>query len=133
MLVSVSLTLSLFKKSDQCDACRNYRDGPFCVPTCPRDDVTKRYKYPDDNRVCQECHANCIDGCNGPENTVGPKGCNLCKVSVAKADRTGVDYCLNETEACPSGYYSTGSLPKALSHLKGEKVRLVRTCIFSYR
>ena len=41
------------------------RDGPYCVAQCPEE------KYPDDDRVCQSCHKNCVGGCTGPENNIG--------------------------------------------------------------
>ena len=114
----------LFQGADQCDACRNYKDGPFCVSSCPKDDVKKTYKYPNEEGICQPCHSNCIDGCTGPENRVGPNGCNSCRVSVLNADENAVEQCLNETEPCPSGYFSSRNPPNALSILKGHKVSI---------
>ena len=114
--------LLLFQNADQCDACRNYKDGPFCVSSCPRDDENKIYKYPNASGICEPCHPNCIDGCTGPENKVGPNGCNSCRVSVLNAAETAVEQCLNETEACPSGYFTSRIAPDSLPQLKGEKV-----------
>ncbi|XP_067930070.1 epidermal growth factor receptor-like isoform X2 [Watersipora subatra] len=108
--------------ADQCDACRNYKDGPFCVSECPKDDEKQMYKYPDKFNVCQPCHPNCIEGCSGPENLVGPNGCSKCAVSVLSDDETEVVHCLNETQTCPSGYFTSRNPPEVLSHLKGEKV-----------
>ena len=114
----------LFQGADQCDACRNYKDGPFCVARCPKDDFKETHKYPNEEGICQPCHSNCIDGCTGPENRVGSNGCNSCRVSVLNADENAVEQCLNETEPCPSGYFSSRNPPNALSILKGHKVSI---------
>jgi L1 cell adhesion molecule len=47
------------------------RDGPFCVQKCPDT------KY-SDNGDCKHCHYNCVYGCSGPNNTIGPSGCKSC-------------------------------------------------------
>ena len=114
-----------FQGADKCDECRNFRDGPFCVESCPNSADRNVYKFADENKVCQPCHANCVGGCNGSANTVGPNGCNLCHVSVANEAETGIVKCLNETEPCPSGYFASRNPPQALSHLKGNTVSMI--------
>ena len=54
-----------------CSKCKNVRDGPFCVKKCPDT------KYSDEGD-CKMCHYNCVYGCLGPNNTIGPYGCNSC-------------------------------------------------------
>lgn len=66
-----------------CTACKNGRDGPFCVPFCPQS------KY-NDRGECKPCHPNCINGCNGPENTIGPTGCKSCEKAIINGDFTVV-------------------------------------------
>lgn len=58
-----------------CTVCKNAKDGPFCVKTCPDS------KY-NDNGLCRPCHSNCIYGCNGPENTISEQGCNSCEKAI---------------------------------------------------
>lgn len=90
--------------------------------------MKKVYKFPDANGVCQPCHDNCIGGCTGPGNKVGLGGCNSCKVSVANANESGIERCLNETATCPKGYFTSRNPPPALAHLKGERVSNVSLC-----
>ncbi|XP_039508295.1 epidermal growth factor receptor-like isoform X2 [Pimephales promelas] len=56
---------------DKCTACANYKDGPHCVPRCPQGVPGEKdiliWKYADEMRVCQSCHENCTQGCNGPD------------------------------------------------------------------
>ena len=80
-----------------CDACKHTKDGPFCVKECPDG------KY-DANGECQPCHKNCIGGCQGPLNTVGPNGCNSCDKIIIGSNKT-VEECLNNNEECPTGYF----------------------------
>ena len=82
---------------DNCHTCKHVKDGPFCVPKCP---ITKF----DQNSECLKCHDNCVDGCTGPDNTIGPNGCNSCEKAILNADQT-VLKCLQRNETCPSGYY----------------------------
>ncbi|KAM9337473.1 melanoma receptor tyrosine-protein kinase-like [Symphorus nematophorus] len=60
---------------DQCSQCAHFKDGPHCVPRCPRGEVGDRetliWKYPDRMGQCQSCHQNCTQGCSGP----GLSGC----------------------------------------------------------
>lgn len=83
--------------SDFCDACKHTKDGPFCVKECPDG------KY-DFNGECKPCHKNCVGGCKGPLNTVGPSGCNACDKVILTGDFS-VEKCLNANENCPAGYY----------------------------
>ena len=88
-----------------CDECKHTKDGPFCVKECPDG------KY-DHNGECQPCHKNCIGGCKGPENTVGPQGCNSCDKVIISSDKN-VDRCLNSNEECPQGHYLEWLSPQA--------------------
>ena len=60
--------------ADSCFACHYSKDGANCVEECP----TGKYN---DNGECKICNENCKNGCKGPENTLGPNGCdgNDCK------------------------------------------------------
>jgi L1 cell adhesion molecule len=62
-----------------CTGCKRVKDGPFCIPVCP----TSKY---DAAGECQPCHENCVDGCKGPENTIGPNGCNSCEKAIINGD-----------------------------------------------
>merc|ERR1719228_39421 len=83
--------------ADSCDECKHTKDGPFCVKECPDG------KY-DANGECQPCHKNCVGGCKGPENTVGPNGCNSCEKVIIDANLT-INQCLQAKEECPDGFY----------------------------
>ncbi len=85
----------------KCDRCRHSKDGPFCVRECP----VVKYRDPSSG-VCKPCHANCVDGCSGPENTIGPRGCNACEKAVISADAEVVR-CLRERDPCPDGFYES--------------------------
>ena len=69
--------------ADNCTACKNSKDGIYCVNECPST------KY-EDNGHCKPCHENC-DGCTGP----GADNCITCKNS--KMDG---EFCVPE---CPDG------------------------------
>lgn len=82
-----------------CTACKNVRDGPYCVAECP----ISKYNY---NGECKPCHENCISGCTGPNNTLGIGGCNSCeKAIVSMYNPNVVEQCLKVDETCPDGYY----------------------------
>ncbi|XP_035219957.1 epidermal growth factor receptor-like isoform X2 [Stegodyphus dumicola] len=88
-----------------CTQCRNARDGPYCVSQCPLS------KY-NENRECMPCHENCVNGCTGPRNTVGPGGCNSCDKAIVSAyDPNIVEQCLKPDEPCPDGFYQEYSGP----------------------
>ncbi|XP_035526470.1 epidermal growth factor receptor [Morone saxatilis] len=61
--------------SGNCTKCANFQDGLFCVSRCPQgmpgEDDMLVWKYADENKVCQLCHKNCTQGCNG----AGLQGC----------------------------------------------------------
>uniref|UniRef100_A0A8C4H5U2 Receptor protein-tyrosine kinase n=1 Tax=Dicentrarchus labrax TaxID=13489 RepID=A0A8C4H5U2_DICLA len=61
--------------SGNCTKCANFQDGLFCVSRCPQgmpgEDDMLVWKYVDENKVCQLCHENCTQGCNG----AGLQGC----------------------------------------------------------
>ncbi|KAG7488810.1 hypothetical protein MATL_G00038350 [Megalops atlanticus] len=61
---------------DKCTECAFFKDGPHCVHKCPHgvpgEGDTVIWKYADQERVCQQCHENCTQGCTGP----GLAGCN---------------------------------------------------------
>ncbi|KAL7639995.1 UNVERIFIED_CONTAM: hypothetical protein RMT77_009409 [Armadillidium vulgare] len=96
--------------SSHCVRCKNVKDGPYCVATCPCS------KY-NNNGECENCHANCIEGCKGPENNVGEHGCNFCKKAIVN-DKNDVEYCLQENEQCPYGYFSELVVSKSSDLLK---------------
>ncbi|KAJ8970168.1 hypothetical protein NQ317_000777 [Molorchus minor] len=83
--------------ADNCTTCKYFKDGPFCVSSCP----TNKYE---ENGVCKQCHTACVDGCTGPKNTVGLGGCNSCELAIMNENAT-VDVCLHKHESCPDGYY----------------------------
>ena len=89
---------------DGCDACKHTKDNYVCVDECP---VTKydnngecepchescmngcfgpgpnlcnacNHGTYSDNGNCVPCHENCLS-CKGPENVIGPNGCEACK------------------------------------------------------
>uniref|UniRef100_A0A3B4BWY3 Receptor protein-tyrosine kinase n=1 Tax=Pygocentrus nattereri TaxID=42514 RepID=A0A3B4BWY3_PYGNA len=56
--------------ADQCEVCVRLQDGPHCVSSCPEGVMGENglviYKFPNAQRKCQPCHANCTIGCTGP-------------------------------------------------------------------
>ncbi|KAK7884303.1 hypothetical protein WMY93_027426 [Mugilogobius chulae] len=56
--------------ADECEACNNFKDGPFCMSSCPAgvNDGQKGmiFKYPNREGHCESCHPNCTQGCSGP-------------------------------------------------------------------
>ncbi|XP_066564643.1 receptor tyrosine-protein kinase erbB-3a isoform X2 [Amia ocellicauda] len=56
--------------ADECEVCAQKKDGPHCVPSCPKGVMGAKgliYKYSDSNERCEPCHTNCTQGCTGPE------------------------------------------------------------------
>lgn len=62
-----------------CTACKNVKDGPYCVSACPAS------KY-NESGECMPCHENCAGGCNGPENNIGLGGCLSCDKAIINGD-----------------------------------------------
>uniref|UniRef100_A0A3P8VDG6 Receptor protein-tyrosine kinase n=1 Tax=Cynoglossus semilaevis TaxID=244447 RepID=A0A3P8VDG6_CYNSE len=56
--------------ADECVECANFRDGPYCMSSCPTgvNDGHKGliFKYPNREGHCEPCHHNCTQGCSGP-------------------------------------------------------------------
>ncbi|XP_032801612.2 receptor tyrosine-protein kinase erbB-4-like [Petromyzon marinus] len=56
--------------SENCSACRNFKEGPLCVSKCPSgiqgENNTVIYKYPNAFNICMPCHTSCIHSCTGP-------------------------------------------------------------------
>uniref|UniRef100_A0AAR2JED7 receptor protein-tyrosine kinase n=1 Tax=Pygocentrus nattereri TaxID=42514 RepID=A0AAR2JED7_PYGNA len=52
--------------ADQCEVCVRLQDGPHCVSSCPEGVMGENglviYKFPNAQRKCQPCHANCTIG-----------------------------------------------------------------------
>uniref|UniRef100_A0A3B4ARP3 receptor protein-tyrosine kinase n=1 Tax=Periophthalmus magnuspinnatus TaxID=409849 RepID=A0A3B4ARP3_9GOBI len=52
--------------ADECEACINFKDGPFCMSSCPAgvNDGQKGliFKYPNREGHCEACHPNCTQG-----------------------------------------------------------------------
>ena len=82
----------------KCHKCKNVKDGPFCVEKCPLS------KYNNSYGECQDCHNNCQEGCHGPENNIGPRGCVTCDKAIINKELEVVQ-CLQEKELCPMGYF----------------------------
>ncbi|XP_076329616.1 epidermal growth factor receptor-like isoform X2 [Tachypleus tridentatus] len=103
-----------------CTQCRNVRDGPYCVAKCPH------MKYSHNGGECKLCHQNCLSGCTGPKNTVGPNGCVSCEKAVLSGhNRNVVEYCLKGEEPCPDGYYIEYVSPREEGSLKSLAGKLV--------
>lgn len=69
------------------------------------------------NGECWPCHENCVDGCQGPKNTIGPNGCNSCEKAIINGD-VSIDRCLRTNESCPDGYYYEWVGPQEQGPLK---------------
>uniref|UniRef100_A0A8C5MBC5 receptor protein-tyrosine kinase n=1 Tax=Leptobrachium leishanense TaxID=445787 RepID=A0A8C5MBC5_9ANUR len=84
--------------SDQCAECAHYKDGPYCVKSCPSGLPDKNdnviWKYPDTKGLCQLCDPDCAYGCKGP----GVRNCSLAADSVGNAEEN------NMKESPPSRY-----------------------------
>ncbi|XP_056606434.1 receptor tyrosine-protein kinase erbB-3a isoform X2 [Triplophysa dalaica] len=76
--------------TDQCEACENLQDGPYCVSSCPEGVQGENgliiYKFPNSQQKCQPCHANCSLGCLGP----GQSNCVDSSRTVAGLPVTGI-------------------------------------------
>ncbi|XP_008279468.1 receptor tyrosine-protein kinase erbB-3-like [Stegastes partitus] len=77
--------------ADECVACANLRDGPYCMSSCPTgvNDGQRGliFKYPNREGHCEPCHHNCTQGCSGP-------GLNDClqtaRLAVSSGQITGI-------------------------------------------
>ncbi|XP_074537587.1 receptor tyrosine-protein kinase erbB-3b isoform X2 [Halichoeres trimaculatus] len=77
--------------ADQCEACANLRDGPYCMSSCPTglNDGQRGliFKYPNREGHCEPCHHNCTQGCSGP----GVKDClEAARLAVSSGQITGI-------------------------------------------
>lgn len=86
------------------------KDGPYCVQHCP----TTKYEH---NKECLRCHENCVNGCTGPNNTIGYGACNSCERAIINGD-ISVEKCLQKNEPCPDGYYYEWVGPQQQGPLK---------------
>lgn len=72
--------------ADECVACANLRDGPYCMASCPTGVTDGQkgliFKYPNRDGHCEPCHHNCTQGCSGP-------GLNDCLETVILAVSSG--------------------------------------------
>ncbi|XP_027876866.1 receptor tyrosine-protein kinase erbB-3b [Xiphophorus couchianus] len=73
--------------ADECVACSNLQDGPYCMSSCPSGVFDEHrgliFKYPNKEGHCEPCHPNCTQGCVGP-------GLNDCKISGGSGQITGI-------------------------------------------
>ncbi|XP_035813109.2 receptor tyrosine-protein kinase erbB-3b isoform X2 [Amphiprion ocellaris] len=77
--------------ADECVACANLRDGPYCMSSCPTgvNDGQKGliFKYPNREGHCEPCHHNCTQGCSGP----GLHDClQTARMAVSSGQITGI-------------------------------------------
>jgi len=103
--------------AEHCSSCRSYKDGPYCVSSCPD------LKYPDTDGVCRPCHPNCR-GCTGSSDELGPGGCLAC-ANLLLDEGSKYRSCMNESIAeCPlEFYFFRGNVPVTGSET------VVSTCI----
>ncbi|XP_056897362.1 receptor tyrosine-protein kinase erbB-3b isoform X2 [Takifugu flavidus] len=77
--------------ADECMACTKFRDGPYCMSSCPAgvNDGEKGliFKFPNREGHCEPCHQNCMQGCSGP-------GLNDCleaaRLTISSGQITGI-------------------------------------------
>ncbi|XP_056131234.1 receptor tyrosine-protein kinase erbB-3b [Lampris incognitus] len=77
--------------ADECVACSNLKDGPYCVTSCPSgvNDGQRGliFKYSNKEGHCQPCHLNCTQGCLGP----GLNDCfEMARLAVSSGQITGI-------------------------------------------
>ncbi|VDH91332.1 epidermal growth factor receptor, partial [Mytilus galloprovincialis] len=93
-----------------CHSCKHYavigtnKDGNMitnCLKECPE------MFYPDLDRICQQCHDYCDDGCSGPSSTVMTGGCESCKIGieVVRGGESNITCMDPIEESCPYGFY----------------------------
>eukprot|EP00118_Oscarella_pearsei_P017372 m.171588 g.171588 ORF g.171588 m.171588 type:complete len:1503 (+) comp39060_c0_seq1:197-4705(+) len=79
--------------NDECQACKNVKNGTFCQPVCPPDTYNL-------NNVCYQCDDACENGCTGPSNSFGSGGCNNCSdILLVDANETQILQCFKDS--CP--------------------------------
>lgn len=98
-------------ESKNCFHCKNFKDGPYCVPNCPSHKFNNR-------GICEECDKNCLDRCSGPSNKLGEGGCDACEKFVINSTNPFMAYCIRKEEPCPEGYYQEYIGPHAEGPLK---------------
>nr|XP_006813566.1 PREDICTED: receptor tyrosine-protein kinase erbB-4-like [Saccoglossus kowalevskii] len=89
--------------AENCSACLNVKDGPFCKSECPT------AKYADQDNYCQLCHENCKiegpnSGCTGPGNSIGGDSCRSCSQVLLNKDGNLVE-CMTPNSACPDRHF----------------------------
>eukprot|EP00117_Sycon_ciliatum_P045767 scpid18719/ scgid0813/ Receptor tyrosine-protein kinase erbB-3; Glial growth factor receptor; Proto-oncogene-like protein c-ErbB-3 len=84
--------------SEECSACKNYKDGPYCVGGCPG------AKFPDSSGTCTSCSPVCKGGCTGGSTSLGTGGCNQCYLGEMDENGVAEGQCLDHTAAInPTG------------------------------
>ncbi|NP_001161487.1 v-erb-like protein receptor precursor [Saccoglossus kowalevskii] len=58
--------------ADECNDCKNMKDGEYCLEKCPS------MKYANSRKLCRPCHEFCSIGCTGPSNLRKYGGCKAC-------------------------------------------------------
>uniref|UniRef100_A0A8C6M8F0 receptor protein-tyrosine kinase n=1 Tax=Nothobranchius furzeri TaxID=105023 RepID=A0A8C6M8F0_NOTFU len=80
--------------ADECMACTNFQDGPYCMSSCPSgvNDGQKGliFKFPNKEGRCEPCHYNCTQGCLGPR----VKDCLETITGIALGVPAGLIFCL---------------------------------------
>uniref|UniRef100_A0A8C6M932 receptor protein-tyrosine kinase n=1 Tax=Nothobranchius furzeri TaxID=105023 RepID=A0A8C6M932_NOTFU len=83
--------------ADECMACTNFQDGPYCMSSCPSgvNDGQKGliFKFPNKEGRCEPCHYNCTQGCLGPRVKDCLETARL-TVSIALGVPAGLIFCL---------------------------------------
>lgn len=75
-----------------CKECRMYKYHSKCVNECP-----KNFYNDDENKTCQECHPECMNGCSGPL----PSECYACRNFKIPFNHNQTVF--NCSEMCPVG------------------------------
>uniref|UniRef100_A0A1A8I9U5 Receptor protein-tyrosine kinase n=1 Tax=Nothobranchius kuhntae TaxID=321403 RepID=A0A1A8I9U5_NOTKU len=77
--------------ADECMACTNFQDGPYCMSSCPSGVNDGQngliFKFPNKEGRCEPCHYNCTQGCLGPR----VKDClETARLTVSSGQITGI-------------------------------------------
>ena len=95
-----ALVCCFWQGNINCNECRNYKDGPYCVAQCPS------IKYADFNKECQPCAEFCSSGCTGPSEMTVPGGCNSCEFGEIVDEVKLTAQCINpQLTDCQDGFY----------------------------